>query len=109
MAIERRPRFVPHYRHDVRVERLVISIIQRDPLKNYYFDVGKMGLASGYNAIGYTPFESTDLYSSTTPQDSLGMFFDRLSSSPAKFARFMTYTLRNMFLESLGTSDWPAT
>jgi hypothetical protein len=106
MATDQRPGFYPKYRPDIRVERLVVSIMQCDLLKYYYLATDKMDLACRYNAIGYTPFESVDHYSSTTPQDSLGMFFDQLRNNPAKFAGFMTYTLRNMFLESSLLSDW---
>jgi hypothetical protein len=107
MATEQRPGFVPKHRPDIRISRLVISIMQCEFLKEYYFSTEKMELACGYCAVGFTPFESVDYHASATRQDNLPMFFDRLNrASLAKFAQFMTYTLRNMFLESYRLSIW---
>src|SRR6266566_2005910 len=99
MAYEQRPGFAPKPVIDIRIVRLVVSLMQCEPLSGYYFNAQKMDFACTYNQID---FRSVVGEYSEFPisQESLGLFFQWLhKKDQPKFARFIAYTMRGVLAE----------
>src|SRR5207244_4286495 len=106
MVYQQRPGLAPKPRIDIRVIRLVVSIMQCEPLAHYYFDPQKMDFACTYNEVD---FESVigELSQFPISQESLGVFFDGLHrKDQPKFARFIAYTLRGAIAEYSTPPYW---
>src|SRR5260370_19716234 len=99
MAYEPRPGFARKPKIEIRVVRLVISVVQCDPLARYYFDPQKMDLACTYNEIDFRSIIG-EYAQFPISQESLGIFFDWLHrNSQPRFARLMEYSIRGVFLD----------
>src|SRR2546426_8886083 len=106
MAYERRKEFVPRQNVDIRVVKLVISIMQCEPLSSHFFNMQKIEFACKYQAIDFTPIEQEYSDLSIT-QQTLEDFFERLRrTSQPKFANFIAYMVRNVFAEYSPASNW---
>jgi hypothetical protein len=104
MAYEQRKEFVREQgvsepKVDIRVVRLVVSIMQCEQLSYGFLNMQKVDFALTRYAIDSTPIEQTYSDFGIT-QKSLEGFFEHLRrTSQAKFAGFVSYLVRNVFAE----------